>query len=230
LSGSPELFCTRWALFDEAWRNPQEDCAATLHTNTMTSNHYLALLRGINVGGRNIIKMTDLKKCFEDLGCVDVATFIQSGNVVFRSEQADAGALVSKIERALSGHFAYSSRVVVLTRTQLAQVVKRAPAGFGEQPDEFKYDVIFLREPITETQAIRSISVREGVDAIYKGKGVVYCSRLISKLTQSHLSRIVSLPVYQHMTIRNWNTTIKLCALLGLSERPGSASAQQQIS
>src|SRR5262245_30079971 len=97
--------------------------------------YYLALLRGINVGGHNIIKMTDLKACFGDSGCTDVATYIQSGNVLFRSKERDVAKLVSKTEGALSERFGYTSRIVVLTDKQLMQIVERAPDGFGTKPD-----------------------------------------------------------------------------------------------
>jgi uncharacterized protein (DUF1697 family) len=180
----------------------------------MTSGHYLALLRGINVGGRNVIRMSDLKACFEGIGCANVASVIQSGNVIFRYRGTDTARLMNKIERALSARFAYASRVVVLTRAQLARVVERAPAGFGEKPGKYKYDVIFLREPLTATAAMKSVSLRVGVDAVYKGEGVLYFSRLVSKLTQSHLPKIVALKAYQSMTIRNWNTTTRLLALM----------------
>jgi uncharacterized protein (DUF1697 family) len=158
--------------------------------------------------------MADLKECFEDIGCADVATYIQSGNVLFRCEEKPAARLVSRIERALSARFAYTSRVVVLTHAQLAQVVQRAPPGFGKAPDKYRYDVVFLKQPLTGTEAMKSVSLKPGVDAASKGRGVIYFSRLISKATQSHLSRILALPVYQQMTIRNWNTTTKLLALM----------------
>jgi uncharacterized protein (DUF1697 family) len=185
----------------------------------MTSGQYLALLRGINVGGRNVIRMNDLKACFQGIGCVNVASLIQSGNVIFRYKETDTATLMSKIERALSARFAYTSRVVVLSRAQLAYVVERAPAGFGRNPGKYKYDVIFLRQPLTANAAIKSVSLREGVDAAYKGEGVLYFSRLVSKLTQSHLPKIVALTAYQSMTIRNWNTTTKLFALMEHSNK-----------
>ena len=180
----------------------------------MTSVQYLTLLRGINVGGGNIIKMTDLKECFENIGFADVATYIQSGNVLFQSEERDATKLVSKIELALSVRFAYEPRIVVLTHKQLMHIVEHAPHGFGKEPEKYRYDVIFLKKPLTETEAMKSVSVKQGVDTAHKGKGVLYFSRLISKATQSHLARIITLPVYQNMTIRNWNTTKKLLALM----------------
>ena len=180
----------------------------------MASVHYLALLRGINVGGKNIIKMTDLKACFENIGCTDVATYIQSGNVVFRSKDRDANKLVSKIEGALSARFSYISRVILLTHQHLTQIVKHAPGEFGQEPDKYRYHVIFLKKPLTATKAMKSVSLKPGVDTAHKGHRALYFSLLISKATQSHISRIITLPIYQHMTIRNWNTTTKLLALM----------------
>ena len=119
---------------------------------------YVALLRGINVGGKNLIKMTELKGCFEDHGFRNVATYIQSGNVLFESGERSSARLAQR--------------------------------------------------------AIESVSTKEGVDQAYAGTGVLYFSRLISKASQSRLSRIVSMPIYQSMTIRNWNTTLKLLEMI----------------
>ncbi len=161
--------------------------------------------------------MTDLKACIESIGCAEVATFIASGNVVFRSDERDAAKLESQIEGALSARFAYTSRVVLLTHQQLAHIVKHAPDGFGKEPDKYRYNVIFLKKPLTGTEAMKSVSLKPGVDTAHKGKGVLYLSMLISKATQSHISRIITFPIYQDMTIRNWNTTTKLLALMDKS-------------
>jgi len=180
----------------------------------MAEIHYLALLRGINVGGNNIIKMADLKACFEGIGLSDIVTYIQSGNVLFKSADKDKAKLTKKIEMGLSERFLYEARLVVVAYKQLKQAVEEAPRGFGKDPDKFRYDVIFLKEPITPKEAMKSVSKKEGVDNAYTGKNVLYFSRLLSRATQSRLSRIASMPVYQSMTIRNWNTTTKLLALM----------------
>lgn len=184
----------------------------------MPDNQYLALLRGINVGGKNIIKMADLKACFENMGFSDVLTYIQSGNVLFRSAEKDKVRLTNKLEKTLSKRFNYTLRLVVIAQKELERVVKEAPRGFGKDQENFRYDVIFLKEPLTPADAMQNVSVKEGVDAAYTGKRVLYFSRLISKASQSHLTRIISLPMYQNITIRNWNTTTKL---LSLMERDG---------
>jgi len=96
----------------------------------------------------------------------------------------------------------------------MRDIVRHAPEGFGSDPSAYRYDVIFLKEPLTSAEAMKSVSIKEGVDQVFAGRGVLYSSRLISRATQSHLSRLISLPVYQSMTIRNWNTTTRLLEMM----------------
>lgn len=180
---------------------------------------FVALLRGINVGGKNIIKMTELKGCFEMLGFENVRTYIQSGNVLFSADGTDQARLISQLEDALSTTFNYSLRVVVRSEGEMKAIVAHAPKGFGSEPANYRYDVIFLIEPLTAAEAMQSVSTKEGVDQAFAGNGVLYFSRLISRAGQSHLSRIVGMPVYQDMTIRNWNTTTKLLNMMEAVER-----------
>jgi uncharacterized protein (DUF1697 family) len=186
--------------------------------------HYVALLRGINVGGNNIIKMTELRDCFASLGLGDVATYIQSGNVLFGAGEHGSANLAAQIEVALSQRFGYQSRIVLREHDQMRAIVASAPAGFGSQADLYRYDVVFLREPFTAAEAIADIKTRDGVDQAFAGDGVCYFSRLISRASQSYLSRVVALPGYQSMTIRNWNTTVKLLALLDARAQPAGSA------
>jgi uncharacterized protein (DUF1697 family) len=176
---------------------------------------YVALLRGINVGGNNLIRMPALRACFEAQGFGSVQTYIQSGNVLFSAAGGDdSGELAAGIEKAVSETFSCQSRVVVRSFEQMEATVDRAPRGFGQQPSTYRYDVIFLKEPLTADRAMESVSVKPGVDRAYRGEMVLYFSRLISKAAQSHLSRLVGTPVYRDMTIRNWNTTTRLLELM----------------
>jgi uncharacterized protein (DUF1697 family) len=175
---------------------------------------HVALLRGINVGGKNVIKMAALKACFEALGLEYVRTYIQSGNVLFATVESDQARLTRQIEAALSSTFNYQSRVVLRSQAEMKAIVAHAPQGFGSQPDRFRYDVIFLKAPLTSAEAMKSVTTKAGVDQAFGGDGVLYFSRLISKAAQSHLSRIVTMPIYQSMTIRNWNTTTKLLSMM----------------
>jgi uncharacterized protein (DUF1697 family) len=174
---------------------------------------YVALIRGINVGGNNLIKMADLKACFERGGLKDVATYIQSGNVLFCSPESES-ALSPRLEAAIKSSFKCQAAVCLRTQKQMEDIVRRAPAGFGKQPDKYRYDVIYLLPGVTAAMAMKSVKLREGVDQAHAGTGVLYFSRLISKASQSLLSKLITQPVYKSMTIRNWNTTTKLLDLM----------------
>jgi uncharacterized protein (DUF1697 family) len=174
---------------------------------------YVALLRGINVGGKNLIPMPRLKGCFEAQGFADVVTYIQSGNVLFTSNEK-APALVGRIEAELSKTFGYAASVVLRSKQQMRQVVDDAPDGFGAEPTVHRYDVLFLKEPLAAAQAFSAVTTRPGVDQAFAGSGVLYFSRLIEKASQSQLTRLLSSPLYKQMTIRNWNTTTRLRELV----------------
>ena len=174
---------------------------------------YVALLRGINVGGKNVISMASLKACFEEIGFDDVATYIQSGNVLFETTGA-ARTLAAKIEKALEATYKVPLVVVVRSHQQLAKIVSSAPKGFGTQAAKYRYDVAFLKEPVAARSLVKDIPLKEGVDDLAAGTGVLYMRRLTSRATSSRLNRVASIPAYKSMTIRNWNTTTKLLALL----------------
>lgn len=176
---------------------------------------YVALLRGINVGGNNIIKMIALREAFEALGFADVATYIQSGNVIFSAAGGGKKALTATIEAALAKAFSYESKVVVISAKELAAVVAEAPRGFGTQKDRYRYDVLFLKPPLTPKQALAALPRAPGVDDVHAGKHAIYYRRLEAEVTRSRISKVAAMPIYKSMTVRNWNTTVKLNAMAG---------------
>jgi uncharacterized protein (DUF1697 family) len=181
---------------------------------------YVVLLRGINVGGKNKISMTELKFCLEEQGFEDVMTYIQSGNVILQSS-LDATALGQKIEAMLSNKFKLDSsiiKVLILTEDQLQAVIDERPKGFGEQPDTYHSDAIYLMG-IDADQAMSVFNPREGVDQVWPGNCVIYSQRLSALRTKSRLSKIVGTPAYQSMTIRSWSTTTKLLSLMQLNNK-----------
>ncbi|HSE61951.1 MAG TPA: DUF1697 domain-containing protein [Candidatus Saccharimonadales bacterium] len=178
-------------------------------------NTYLLLLRGINVGGKNKVAMAVLKKCLEDLGFTNVLTYIASGNVIVASKHS-AKEVQALAEEALIKNFKLDSeliKVLVLSPAQLRAIIRNKPKGFGEQPDKYHSDVIFLMD-IDAAQAMPVFKPREGVDAVWPGEGVVYSQRVSALRAKSRLGAIVGTPVYKSMTIRSWNTTTKLLRLL----------------
>lgn len=176
---------------------------------------HVALLRGINVGGRNKVPMKDLLACV-DAGddYADVTTYIQSGNVVFTTENTDLRVMEVDLEVRIKDCFGFPVPVVVRSLAEMTATVESAPAWFGG-PDH-RCDVIFLKHPLTADDAFDALPApREGVDHWGKGPaGCLYASRLTAKATKSRLGKIAASPIYPAITIRNWNTTTKLQSLL----------------
>ena len=163
---------------------------------------------------------SDLRETFEADGYQAVSTYIQSGNVLFEAD-APRRSLEDDVEAMLERRFGVPLVVVVRSHAQLRNVVNRAPDGFGSEPDTYHSDVIFLKAGLSAQQAMRVVALRHGVDQAWPGTGVLYFARLSERRAQSRMSRIVSTPEYQHMTIRSWKTTTTLLSLLdGASRRP----------
>jgi uncharacterized protein (DUF1697 family) len=159
--------------------------------------------------------MAELRACLEKLGFTKVSTYIASGNVILQSDK-QIDAIQSQIEAVLPKTFKLDSelvKILVLSRGELQAVVDNKPAGFGDQPDKYHSDAIFLMG-IEAGQAMAVFNPRDGVDMVWPGDGVVYSQRLSALRTKSRLSAIVGTPAYQSMTIRSWNTTTKLLALV----------------
>lgn len=179
-----------------------------------TMNSYIVLLRGINVGGKNKMPMADLKTCLQQLGFESVLTYIASGNAIFKSNKTSEE-IKACIEDILPKSFDLDSefvRVLVLTYDQLKSVIDNKSEGFGEQPDIYHSDVIFLMGLQSE-EVMSVFNPREGVDKVWPGGGVIYSQRLSSQRTKSRLNKIMTVPEYKLMTIRNWNTATKLLEL-----------------
>lgn len=179
----------------------------------MAVTRHVALLRGINVGGKNLIRMADLRETFEDHGYDDVRTYIASGNVMFAS-QTPPDALEDEIEALLEARLGRPVTVVVRSHQQLTDVVEHAPEGFGEQPDTYHSDAIFLKAPLTADEAMEVVDLHPDVDRVWAGTGVLYFARVSDLRTKSHMNRIVGTDPYQSMTIRSWRTTTRLRSLL----------------
>ena len=176
---------------------------------------YLVLLRGINVGGRHKVPMAALRNTLQGMGFSDVASYIASGNVLLRSPD-DAATVKARIEHALSSHFDLDDDTIqahVVSREELRTVIADKPAGFGEQPEKYHSDAIFLIG-VDATDTIAIFDPRDGVDRVWAGAGVIYSQRLSSQRTKSRLSKIMGNPLYRSMTIRSWSTTAALWKLM----------------
>src|SRR6187402_3458375 len=111
----------------------------------MRSGTYIALVRGINVGGKNMLPMSALTRMFDDAGCADVRTYIQSGNVVFAAKAASAKRLADDVAQAVEKRFGFRPGVVLRTADEIANVAANNPL-LGEGADERLLHVAFLAE------------------------------------------------------------------------------------
>jgi len=183
---------------------------------------HLALLRGINVGGRNKVPMAELRDVVASLGHTGVTTYIQSGNVLFTTPENDTDELASALEAAITGAFDVTSSVVVLSRDDLAQILDRNP--YPEEPNPKLVHVMFLSaEPPADL--LDRIKVAEGAAAAKGSRDTVTAIGPAlylhtpdgfgtSELAQV-LFRIIGTPGQKDITAtaRNWATATKLLSL-----------------
>jgi uncharacterized protein (DUF1697 family) len=174
---------------------------------------YIALLRGINVGGNKIIKMQDLKAMFQSLGFEDVRTYIQSGNVVFEGEEQSESLISGIIERQIEETFGFAVSVIMRTLDELEQTIANNPFKLTDKEDFKRWYVSFLpAEPSAE--ALDKLRIYEdGPDQIrFVGREmyVLYeVSVSQSPLFKVSFDKILGMPV----TTRNWNTLNKLVTM-----------------
>jgi len=173
---------------------------------------YLILLQGINVGGKNIIKMDDLKIIFEKMKFMDVKTYIQSGNVLIKNNEKDKSKLTKRIKKTLLNEFKNEIEIKILTILEIEDVLNNIPKEFGKDNKKYKYDVLFLIEPLTKDEIMKNIKIIKGDDKIYEGEKALYVKRNTEKLTGSYITQ--ALKISPNITVRNLNTTKKLYELM----------------
>ena len=174
---------------------------------------YVALLRGINVVGHNIIRMEDLRKTFKSAKYNDVSTYIQSGNVIFAAPKLKTSTLREKIEGMLLKKFGNHIVVVVKTIPELEEIVERNPFSKMKMKENEKLHVTFLPEVPQKTAIATLEAVKSPVDEIRPMKSEVYilCRNGYGKslFSNTFIEKKLGVPG----TTRNWNTVNKLIVL-----------------
>ena len=126
---------------------------------------YIALLRGVNISGKNRVPMAELKKCFEALGFTEVKTCLNSGNVVFSGEETDAAELTGQIERMIRRQFGLDIPIFVLLQEGLADILRHAPDWWGTVNQEIYDNLIFILPPATFPDVYYEIGApKEGLE------------------------------------------------------------------
>jgi uncharacterized protein (DUF1697 family) len=181
---------------------------------------HVALLRGINVGGRNKVAMADLRDAVESLGHTDVATYIQSGNVVLTGTGTDTAAMAAELEGAIADRTGVPAGVVVLTREELDRVVAGNP--YPEESDPRRVHVVFHRGGTRGPDAVAAAEQRAR-DKGSRDRATVVDGTLYlhtpdglgrSELAVQLAKRAVAREVGDTATTRNWSTVLRLQAML----------------
>src|ERR1043165_4492867 len=174
---------------------------------------FVALLRGVNVGGNNIVSMRELKASFEGMGFAQVSTYINSGNVIFATKETDARKLEKKIEQMLVKQFELDAKVVVRSLAEMEQLVKSLPPGWNGDKD-WRYNVMFLRHTIDSEKILEELIAKGDYEQISYRPGTVLWSVQASEINRTSMQKLSSRKIFQDMTVRNLNTTKKLYELM----------------
>lgn len=181
---------------------------------------YVALLRGINVGGKQPVAMAKLKVTFERLGHLEVTTYINSGNVMFTpshvavTASAAAGNIAAEIEKAILEDFDLPVGVVVRSQMAIAGLCQQVPESWINDSSTMKTDVMFLWESADRPDVLEKLSIKPELDHVVYIPGAIVWQVDRTKIGKSGLLKIVGTPLYKQMTIRNINTVRKLNSLL----------------
>lgn len=173
---------------------------------------YVALLRGINVGGNSKIEMLRLKTVFESLGHTEVITYINSGNVIFVSDE-QASKLVTKIEQAITQEFNLNVPVIIRDKANIMALVQSIPDSWNNK--EQKTDVMFLWDEIDGPDITSQIVAKPEIgETIRYESGALLWNIDRKNVTKSAVLRLAGTPLYKQMTVRNVNTVRKLAQLM----------------
>lgn len=174
---------------------------------------YIALLRGINVGGNHKVEMPRLKLLFENLSFTDVRTYINSGNIIFSSSQKNQVKLSQQIEEAIEGEFGFPVPTIVKSAKELKSIADVIPANW-QNNSSVKCDVLFLWPELDSSKTLDLLSLNPKIEEFKYIPGAIIWHIDRDNYGKSKFPKIIGTPTYKQMTIRNCNTVRKLISLL----------------
>ncbi len=177
------------------------------------SKAYLALLRGVNVGGNSRVEMARLRTAVERLGFAGVRTYINSGNLMFETASTDRAKLTERVESAIEQEFGLRVPVLLWTADELARLVASLPADWAED-ESSRCNVLFLWPDVDDGGVLGRMPVNPDVEQVRYLPGVVIWRIERAKASRSRMSKLVGTPFYRQLSIRNSNTVRKLNDLL----------------
>jgi uncharacterized protein (DUF1697 family) len=173
---------------------------------------YVALLRGINVGGKNTIAMKELKACFERQGFGDVSTYINSGNIIFTTSAPESG-LVTTIEACIKTEFDLDIPVVVCSQQEIAATAQKIPQKWVNDKT-MRTDVLFLWPEADRADVLNEIKINPAVDNVLYVPGSIIWNYDRVNYTKTAMRYFIGTKIYKQMTARNVNTVRKLSKMM----------------
>ncbi len=173
---------------------------------------YIALLRGINVGGNKKVEMKRLKILFESSGCSNVSTYINSGNIIFESDK-ERNVIKEEIEKILKKEFGFDIPVLIKTKQEIKKIADAIPKTWQNDTEQ-KTDVAFLFKEIDSKEVINLLPIKKEFINIKYIRGAIFWNVKRENVNKSHLTKIISHKIYQSMTVRNINTARYLAEAL----------------
>ncbi len=177
---------------------------------------YVALLRGINVGGKNKVDMKQLKAVFEDAGMTSVRTYINSGNVIFDTTERGRARVTQRLEKAIARRFGFRVEVLLRDLKPMRALVKAIPRGWRDDPTTRCY-VMFLWDDVARPSVLEQVKFKPEMDDVRYFAGAIVWRVERKNITRNGVTRVMGTPLYKQMTIRNVNTTRKLLELMEAS-------------
>lgn len=172
----------------------------------------VALLRGVNVGGNTKVEMKKLKALFERMKFTNVSTYINSGNILFCTDQSPAN-LATRIEKSIKEEFGFSVRVVIRDKKQISEIVEQVPKHWTNDAKQ-RTDVIFLWDEVNSPNVLKEILTNPKVDQLSYMDGAVIWHLDKAFYTKSAMHKFIGTRIYKQMTARNINTVRKLRDLM----------------
>lgn len=173
---------------------------------------YIALLRGINISGKNKIAMSELKKCFIELGFSDVTTYLNSGNVIFSSTIDDKNMLSNKIKSMIKDRFDLDIPVFIVLQEELKELLNNAPDWWGDDNKEIYDNLIFIMPPLSCEEVYDEIgNPKAEYEKVHSYKNVIFWSFIRKHYRKTNWwSKTASSNISDKITIRTANTVRKI--------------------
>ncbi len=176
---------------------------------------FVALLRGINISGKNKISMPKLKQWFEELGFTEVKTYLNSGNVIFSSDNDNIESLKIQIEKIIKNQFGYDITVFIIPKAKLEDILQNAPDWWGKDNKEIYDNLIFIMPPATFSEVYNKVGEpKEGLERLMNYNNTVFWSFNRKEYQKTNWwSKTASAPICSKLTIRTANTVKKIVGM-----------------